>query len=90
MESIRTLRWSLKAFDDYIYWQNTDRKILNRINKLIKDVLRNPFTGIGKPEPLKGDLSRLWSGRITDEHRLVYLAENQDILIMSCRYHYEK
>ena len=82
------LTFSDDAWDDYIFWQTTDRKILKRINTLIKDIKRNPFDGIGKPEPLRFHLSGFWSRRIDEEHRLVYTIENEQILIASCRYHY--
>jgi len=76
------------AWQDYLYWQKTDKKILKRINELIKDVQRSPFAGIGKPESLKFDLSGLWSRRITQEHRLIYQVEDDYIIIVQCRYHY--
>lgn len=82
------LSWDRDAWEDYLYWQQTDKQILRRINELIRETLRTPFEGKGKPEPLKGNLSGLWSRRITDEHRLVYQVKNQEILIMQCRYHY--
>lgn len=82
------LTFSDEAWDDYIFWQTTDRKILKRINVLIKDIKRSPFDGIGKPEPLKFNLSGFWSRRIDEEHRLVYAVEDEKILIASCRYHY--
>lgn len=78
------------AWDDYLYWQSADRKILKRIDDLLKDCKRSPFDGIGKPEPLKGDLFGCWSRRITDEHRLVYVVENGTIIVLKCRYHYKK
>ena len=71
------LAWSLYAWEDYLYWQERDKKIILRINELIKDILRSPFKGIGKPEALKGNLSGFWSRRITDEHRLVYAVKEQ-------------
>ena len=71
------LAWSLYAWEDYLYWQERDKKIILRINELIKDILRSPFKGIGKPEALKGNLSGFWSRRITDEHRLVYAIKEQ-------------
>jgi toxin YoeB len=82
--------FSKNSFEDYISWQNEDKKILNRINQLIKDIQRTPFQGIGNPEPLKYDLSGFWSRRIDREHRLVYQVIDQDILIYSCKYHYNK
>ena len=83
------ITFSKNAWDDYLSWQSEDRKMLKKINELIKDIQRNPFTGIGKPEPLKFDLSGYWSRRIDREHRLVYQVINKDILIYSCRYHYD-
>lgn len=82
--------WEDRAWKDYLYWQETDKTILKRINALIKDVDRNPFTGIGKPEPLKGNLSRYWSRRITDKHRLVYCINNSNVQIISCKNHYDE
>ncbi len=76
------------GWEDYLYWQNTDKSTLKRINLLIKDCLRNPFEGIGKPEPLKGNLSGYWSRRIDGEHRLVYKYEDKKLYILQCRYHY--
>ncbi|MCI8426382.1 MAG: Txe/YoeB family addiction module toxin [Lachnospira sp.] len=76
------------AWEDYLYWQNIDKKIVKRINDLIKDIKRNPFEGIGKPEGLKYDLSGKWSRRINDEHRLVYQVENNNLIIYTCKYHY--
>lgn len=76
------------AWEDYLYWQKTDKKILNRINMLIKEIQRDPFHGIGKPEPLKHALSGYWSRRINDEHRLVYKVEDNSVLIAQARYHY--
>ena len=80
--------WSEKSWEDYLYWQNTDKQVLKKINQLIKDIQRNPFEGIGKPEPLKHQFSGFWSRRITDEHRLVYEITQKSIAIASCRYHY--
>lgn len=77
-----------EAWQDYVYWQTADRKILKRINLLIQDIQREPFDGIGKPEPLRFHLSGFRSRRIDEEHRLVYAIENESILIASCRYHY--
>lgn len=84
-----TLIFSSKAWDEYLYWQKTDKAILKRINALIKEVQRDPFAGIGKPEPLMHGLSGYWSRRINDEHRLVYKVVDDQILIAQCRYHYE-
>ena len=82
------LIWSDRSWDDYLYWQNKDKKILKKINTLLKDIKRDPFNGIGKPEPLKHELSGCWSRRITDEHRLIYEATEYSINVVSCRYHY--
>lgn len=76
------------AWEDYLYWQQTDKKLLKRINSLIKDIQRDPFDGIGKPEPLKHALSGYWSRRINDEHRIVYKIDKESILIAQLRYHY--
>ena len=78
------------GWEDYLWFQQNDRKRLKRINALIKDAIRNPFEGLGKPEPLKSDLSGYWSRRITSEHRLVYRSSNTSLIIISCRYHYHK
>ena len=82
--------FSKNAWEDYISWQKDDKKITKKINALIKEIMRTPFEGSGKPEPLKFDLAGFWSRRIDREHRLVYQAENNEIRIYSCRYHYEK
>jgi toxin YoeB len=82
------LTFSTKAWEQYLYWQTTDKKILKRINTLIKDIQREPYEGIGKPEPLKHGLSSYWSRRINDEHRLVYKYQEDAILIAQLRYHY--
>lgn len=79
--------WANNAWDDYVYWQDTDKKILKRINDLINDIKRSPFSGIGKPEPLKFQLHGYWSRRINSEHRLVYKYEGGVITIIQCRYH---
>jgi toxin YoeB len=76
------------AWDDYLYWQQQDRRMVERINKLIKEVQREPFAGIGKPEPLKHALAGYWSRRITDEHRMVYRIDGDSMLIAQLRYHY--
>lgn len=83
------LVWTAAAWDDYLYWQTQDRKTLKRINALIQDAMRNPFTGIGKPEPLRENLSGFWSRRIDEQNRLVYAVENEDLAIVACRYHYD-
>ena len=86
---IKVIQWDLDAWEDYLYWQTQDKKILKRINQLVKDISRNQFDGIGKPEPLKGNLAGFWSRRIDGEHRLVYAVEDKTILIISCRGHYD-
>jgi toxin YoeB len=83
------LIWTLAAWEDYLYWQTQDRKTLKRINLLIQDTLRSPFSGIGKPEPLKENLSGFWSRRIDDTHRLVYAVQGGDLAVIACRYHYK-
>lgn len=82
------LVWTAAAWSDYVYWQGQDRKTLKRINALIQDAMRNPFEGIGKPEPLRENLAGFWSRRIDDVNRLVYAVEGNDLAIVSCRYHY--
>lgn len=82
------LSWAEDAWDDYLYWQKNDKRTLRRINELIRDVKREPFDGIGKPEPLKHNWSGYWSRRITGEHRLVYKVESDQVLIAQCRFHY--
>lgn len=82
------LTFASNAWDDYLYWQQTDKKILKKINTLIKELLRTPFEGTGKPEPLKYELSNVWSRRINLEHRLVYRVNEDEIEIVQCRYHY--
>lgn len=76
------------AWEDYLYWSQTDKATVKKINQLIKDCMREPFSGIGKPEPLKFDMSGCWSRRITSEHRLVYRIEGDTLVIVQCRYHY--
>lgn len=83
-----TISFSDDAWEDYLYWQRTDPKILKRINALIKEIQRSPYEGIGKPEALKHGFSGYWSRRITDEHRIVYKAEVDSLLIAQIRYHY--
>ncbi|WAH63342.1 Txe/YoeB family addiction module toxin [Xanthomonas hortorum] len=82
------LQFADNAWEDYLYWQQTDKKMLKRINELIKAIQRDPFQGIGKPEPLRHALAGYWSRRINDEHRVVYKAENGILLIAQARYHY--
>ena len=84
------LTFTPSGWSDYQWFQERERKLLKRINQLIQEVLRTPFDGIGKPEPLKGDLSGCWSRRINDEHRLVYTVNANDVVIIACRFHYEK
>jgi toxin YoeB len=84
------ITFSKNAWEDYMSWQPEDKKILKKINDLIKDIQRTPNEGIGKPEPLKYDLTGLWSRRIDREHRLVYQANENEIVIYSCRYHYDR
>lgn len=80
--------FSSQAWEDYLQWQQTDRKLLKRINELIKEVVRTPFKGTGKPEPLRHALGGYWSRRINDEHRLIYKVEGDSVLIAQVRYHY--
>ncbi|MGN5635558.1 Txe/YoeB family addiction module toxin [Streptomyces sp. AC154] len=82
------LAFTSRGCDDYTFWSESDRRMTRRINKLINDTLRAPFAGIGKPEPLRGDLSGYWSRRIDDEHRLVYRATESELVIVQARYHY--
>lgn len=81
--------WTDEAWDDYMYWFNQDKKTIKRINALIKDIDRDPFDGIGKPEPLKYKYSGFWSRRIDEVNRVVYKVEDGNVYIISCRYHYE-
>lgn len=82
------LAWDADAWDDYIYWQAHDKTVLKKVNVLIKECLRHPFEGTGKPEPLKSDKTGYWSRRINREHRLVYKVTNNALIIIQCRYHY--
>ena len=87
---IEILSWTKESWADYVYWQSQDRKKLKRINKLVEATKRNPFEGIGKPEPLKENLAGFWSRRIDESNRLVYAVDDNQLTIISCRYHYEK
>jgi toxin YoeB len=78
-----------ESWEDYLYWQATDKKMLRRINDLLKDISRSPFSGIGKPEPLKFKYKGYWSRRINDEHRLIYKISENEIRIVKCRFHYD-
>ena len=88
------IRWSKEGWEDYLYWHDTNLEIVRKINHLVRDIRRSPFTGLGKPEPLRGELSGWWSRRISSEHRLVYQVRGkqseQFLLIMMCRFHYER
>ncbi|WP_302057901.1 Txe/YoeB family addiction module toxin [Paraburkholderia sp. CNPSo 3272] len=88
MSGALNIMWTAEAWDDYVYWQGQDRKTLKRINQLIKDTQRSPFEGIGKPEPLKENLTGFSSRRIDETNRLVYEIDRTQINIISCRYHY--
>ena len=81
--------WDDDAWNDYLYWQDTDRKTVKKINALIKDIERTPFVGLGKPEPLKHALAGFWSRRIDIEHRLIYRIRDDKLEIAQCRYHYD-
>ena len=78
-----------ESWEDYLYWQKNDKKILTKINSLINNFARNPYEGIGKPEPLKHKYQGFWSRRITEEHRLIYRVMNDEIQIVKCRFHYD-
>jgi toxin YoeB len=82
------LRWTQSAWNDYLYWQEQDRKTLKRINHLIRDTMRSPFEGIGKPEPLRENLRGFWSRRIDQANRLVYAVDDDCLIIIACRYHH--
>jgi len=82
------LSWADQAWEDYLYWQQTDKKILKRINRLIKDIQRKPFEGIGAPEPLRFNWIGYWSRRINKEHRFVYRIKENELLVAQCRFHY--
>jgi toxin YoeB len=85
---MKTLAWTPHAWEDYLYWQAHDRAMLRKVNALVQDALRTPFAGLGKPEALRFDLAGAWSRRITAEHRLVYLVDGGQLVILQCRYHY--
>lgn len=83
------IKFHPRGWEDYLYWQQTDRALLRKVNQLIRDIQRNPFAGLGKPESLRHDLHGYWSRRITDEHRLVYFVDGDTVDILQCRFHYE-
>ncbi|MFF9407425.1 Txe/YoeB family addiction module toxin [Streptomyces anandii] len=85
---MRDVRFRPTGWEDLLYWQDADKKLFRKLVRLIGEIQRDPFTGIGKPEPLKGDLSGYWSRRIDDEHRLVYRATDKEVVIIKARYHY--
>jgi toxin YoeB len=85
---LRSIHVDPDGWEDFLYWLGADRKMATRITRLIGVIQRDPFSGIGKPEPLKGDLSGYWSRRIDDEHRLVYRADDTEVKILKARYHY--
>ena len=84
------LKWADEAWEDYLWWHKHDRRLYERVNKLIEEIRKDPFRGIGKPEPLRHGWSGYWSRRITEEHRLVYKVAGKTAHIISCRYHYSK
>ena len=86
---MRNVVFSAKAFEPHSYWQENDQKTLRKLNQLLQECQRTPFVGTGKPEPLKGDLAGLWSRRITQEHRLLYEVDANNVFVTSCRYHYQ-
>tara|TARA_R110002072_G_scaffold235548_3_gene393177 strand:+ start:1535 stop:1792 length:258 start_codon:yes stop_codon:yes gene_type:complete len=79
----------VESWEDYLYWQKTDKKMLGRINKLVKDILRSPYEGIGKPEPLKHKYRGFWSRRIDGEHRIIYRVSEDELWMVKCRFHYD-
>ncbi|MBS0431493.1 MAG: Txe/YoeB family addiction module toxin [Proteobacteria bacterium] len=87
---MRSVKFDPLAWDQYLYWQGQDRKTLDRINTLIRECQRDPFRGIGKPEPLREKLSGCWSRRIDDTHRLVYRIVGNELQVIACRYHYSR
>lgn len=86
---IRRIQWDHDAWEDYCIWQQTNKAILKRINQLVKDISRDPYSGIGKPEPLKGNLRGFWSRRIDEENRIIYAVEFETVLIIACKSHYD-
>lgn len=86
---MRAIRFVPDAWEAYLYWQRQDKKTLRRINALIEEAAREPFAGLGKPEPLRGNLSGYWSRRIDDSHRLVYRATDEELVVIACRFHYD-
>jgi len=86
---VRAIRFVPDAWENYLYWQDQDKKTLRRINLLITAAAKEPFAGIGKPEPLRGDLSGYWSRRIDDTNRLVYRATDAELVVIACRFHYD-
>ena len=84
------IRFDEQGWQDYIHWSETDRRITRRINALIKDITRDPFAGIGKPEPLKHQFAGFWSRRIDGEHRVIYQIQDETVIIIQCRFHYER
>lgn len=86
---IERIQWDYDAWEEYCEWQRMDKSVVKRINLLIKDIRRHPFEGIGKPEPLRENLSGFWSRRINEEHRIVYAVENDIVVIIACKGHYE-
>lgn len=87
---MKKIVFTKNAWEDYTWWQENDKKMARKINSLIKEIMRNPFSGLGKPEPLKHDFAGLWSRRIDREHRLVYDTDGSEIRIYACRYHYDR
>lgn len=86
--SDESLKWNCDAWEDYLYWQAQDKKTIMRINQLLKDIIRSPFEGLGKPEPLRNNLAGFWSRRLDGEYRIVYAVEGGTVFIISCRGHY--
>ncbi len=87
---MRRITFEPKAWDSYVSWQNTDKTLVKKMNNLIKEIQRTPFSGTGKPEPLKNEFSGFWSRRINDYHRLIYAATDNNVLIFQCSYHYKE